>query len=201
MAWKPDYLTLAEGRAYVRRDDNVDDDELLTAITAASREVDDCTNRQFGKVDEATTFYYTGRYDYDTGLWRADIDDLYDDTDLVVAVAGTTVTSAGYSLKPKNAVAKGKTWTLLVFTSDAEAQPCGADDEVAVTSSSFGWSSIPGAVKQGMKLQLSRINWRREAPWGIAGSPESGSEVRLLAKLDPDAAFAVRHYVRLRSPR
>src|SRR5262249_50449026 len=137
----------------------------------------------------------------DSGLWRADIDDLPDTTDLVVTVNGTTVSSAGDRLAPRNAVAKGKVWTLLVFTSSAEAQPRGKDDEVAATSPSWVRSPPPPAIQHGPKLQLSRIHWRRDAPAGIAGSPESGSEVRLLAKLDPDAAFAVRHYVRSRRPR
>lgn len=203
MSWQPDYLTEDEAKGYLKipLTDTEDDAELATAITTASREVDDHTNRQFGQVAGATTFYYTARYDYDTGLWRADIDDLPNTTSLVVTVDGTTISSAGYSLKPRNAVAKGKVWTLLVWTRDAEAQPCGKDDEVAITSPSWGWPSIPAAIKHGTKIQLERVHWRRGAPAGVAGSPEAGSEIRLLAKLDVDAAFAVRHYVRSRGPR
>jgi hypothetical protein len=44
-------------------------------------------------------------------------------------------------------------------------------------------------------MQASRLLSRRDAPFGIAGSPEMGSEMRLLAKLDPDVDLLVQPYV------
>lgn len=201
MAWQPDYLTVDAAARYLRIDDDADNDELADAIAAASRGIDDHCNRQFGKVAAATTFYYKARQDYDTREWRVDIDDLHSSANLVVVVNGTTISSAGYELRPSNAVAKGKPYTLLAFTGGAEALPSGKEGEVAITSPNWGWPAVPTAVRMACKIQLSRVNWRRGAPAGIAGSPDSGSEIRLLAKLDPDAINALRGFRRSRRPR
>jgi hypothetical protein len=45
-------------------------------------------------------------------------------------------------------------------------------------------------------LQASRLDFRRVAPAGVAGSPETGSEVRLLARVDPDVAVSLKDYIR-----
>ena len=44
--------------------------------------------------------------------------------------------------------------------------------------------------------EASRWFARRNSPYGIAGSPEMGSELRLLAKLDPDVAVMLAGKVR-----
>jgi hypothetical protein len=41
------------------------------------------------------------------------------------------------------------------------------------------------------KLQCARWNFRRDAPAGVAGSPDQGSEIRLLSRLDPDVAVSL----------
>ena len=38
---------------------------------------------------------------------------------------------------------------------------------------------------------------RKGSPYGIAGSPDLGSELRLLAKLDADVAVLLRSFVRM----
>jgi hypothetical protein len=62
---------------------------------------------------------------------------------------------------------------------------------------SFGEDAeeVPSAVKQACLIQASRFFTRRYAPFGVAGSPESGSEMRLLAKVDPDVAVILGPYV------
>jgi hypothetical protein len=45
-------------------------------------------------------------------------------------------------------------------------------------------------------LQASRFYARRDSPYGVAGSPDLGSEVRLLSKVDPDVAVSLADYVR-----
>jgi hypothetical protein len=46
-------------------------------------------------------------------------------------------------------------------------------------------------VEQATLLQASRFHARRFSPYGVAGSPELGSELRLLAKLDADVELAL----------
>jgi hypothetical protein len=197
MAWAPDYATTADLAAFVRIPDSDDDAQLALAATAASRAVDRATNRQFGKVDTAEERLYVPRPDYERGLWVVDVDDFQTVSNLSVEVDGTAVTV--FVKEPYNADKLGRPWTRLAFTADSEAKPSCAPHEVAVTAV-WGWTAVPTAVKEATLLQASRFFVRRNAPFGIAGSPDTGSEMRLLARVDPDVAVALGDYKRQRSP-
>lgn len=194
MAWAPDYITVEQLKNYIKIGDAVDDDELATVVTAASRAIDNHCNRQFGKVDAPEERWYTPQYDYERQCWTVPVDDLQSTVGLVVTVDDTAVTD--YKLEPRNAVAVGKAYTRLVLGPNAEATPW-ADCEVSVVAP-WGWLAVPGAVMQAARLQGSRLNVRRNSPYGIAGSPSIGSELRLLAKLDPDVAVSLTAYHRAR---
>jgi hypothetical protein len=193
MAWKPDYVTVTELANFVKADEAVEDFELGLAVTAASRAVDDATNRQFGKVAAPQERFYTGKVNYRRGRWYASIDDLTDTTGLVVSINGTAVTS--YTFEPVNALAEGKAYERIVFGTDAEASPDGFEPDISITAS-WGWSAVPDTIKEATLLQGSRFFARRESPYGVAGSPSIGSEVRLLARADPDVAVMVHDYIR-----
>lgn len=194
--WEPDYITLVQGKKAVRVEDNVDDDEIAVYITSASRAIDDHCNRQFGAVDAPEQRAYTAWYDYENGRWVVDIDDLQDVTGLVVTIGGVTVTV--YTLAPVNAVLKGKAWTQLVIGTSAEAQPCGAPGEVLATAR-WGWTlGVPVSVTNATRLQTSRFASRKDSPYGIAGSPQTGSELRLLSRVDPDVGVSLRGFRRAR---
>lgn len=204
MVWAPDYVTAAELKSFLRIDvgDTVDDAQLAFAITAASRAVDRTTNRQFGQVTAAEARLYTPRFDcsrlgstWPTGRWLVQIDDLMEAAGLTVTTAAGTVDL--FVKEPINAAAESKPWTRLVIDPASATVPKGTDNEVTVTAK-YGWSAVPVAVKQATLLQASRLFKRRDAPFGVAGSPEAGSEVRLLARVDPDVAVTLRPYVRQR---
>lgn len=197
MTWAPDYCSVDALSSYRGIDDTVDEAELALSVTAASRAVDQETGRQFGSV-AAEERVYTARPDYERGYWVVDIDDVMDATGMTVTIDGDTV--ATYQLEPRNAPQKGRPWTRIVFTSDSEHKPSRGDHEVAVVAP-WGWTEFPGTVVEATKLQANRWATRRDAPFGVAGSPDVGSEVRLLAKVDPDVAVALRPYRRIRSPR
>jgi hypothetical protein len=188
MAWAPDYATSAELKAYTRIADSVDDTQVALALTASSRAIDRATGRQFGVVSPAEERVYTPFYDRHRRRWLVAIDDLATTTSLVVEVDGTAVTA--YTLEPRNAVLKGKVWETLVFDTDSPTLPTGVEFEVAITAL-WGWSSVPSAVKQACLLQA-----RRDSPFGVAGSPDLGNELRLLAKLDPDVSVSLSAYIR-----
>lgn len=196
MTWAPDYLTLEQYKAYPRIDDDVDDDELPSAITAASRAIDDHCNRQFGKVAAPESRVYTAWYNYDRCRWMVSIDDLQTTVGLTVTIGGVAVTY--HTLEPRNAVAEGKAWTTLVIAASAEVQPSSADEYEVDIVASWGWSAFPGSVVQACKLQTSRFAARRDSPFGVAGSPQLGSELRLLARVDPDVGVSLRGYRRPR---
>lgn len=198
MAWAPAYLTSDELKAFIRVTDTVDDVEVASAIEAASRAVDDhCSegrtppDRQFGQVAAPEARRYTAR---PRGCrWVVDIDDLMDAAGLTVAVPAGAITL--YDLTPVNAAVKGRPWTQLVVNPDSTVQPTGEAYEVTVTAR-WGWSAVPVTVKNATKLQASRFLARRDSPYGVAGSPDQGSELRLLARVDPDVAVMLRPYVR-----
>jgi hypothetical protein len=138
---------------------------------------------------------YTARPDYERGVWVIDIDDLDDVTGLVVLVGGSAVTL--YTLEPVNGVLKGTVWTRLVISADSSVQPTGAANEAAITGK-WGWTTTPVPVGLAGRLQASRFASRRQSPYGVAGSPDQGSELRLLSRVDPDVGVSLRGYRRER---
>jgi hypothetical protein len=196
MAWAPDYITTAELKSFLLIDDTNDDNQLAVAITAASSAINRFCGRQFGKVDSAELRTYTARWDRHRvhQAWVVDIDDVATTSGAIVTVNGTAVTD--YKLEPRNAVAKGKVWTELVFGRSAEAFPTVATDHEVDITMSWGWPAFPVAIQQATYLQASRFHARRDSPYGVAGSPQDGSELRLLANLDPDVQVSLNDYVR-----
>lgn len=194
MAWAPDYVTTADLRAYATRSSvTVDDGDLALVATTASRSVDLACNRQFGLVDQPEARVYTPRWDRRRCRWLVEIDDLMTAVGLVVTLTAGTLT--GFTLEPRNAPAKGRPWTLLVVDQDSTVTPAGTEYEAGITAS-WGWTTVPDPVKQAVFMQGNRFFARRTSPFGVAGSPELGSELRLLARLDPDVAVIVGPFVR-----
>lgn len=195
MAWAPDYITEDDLKEYARIGDDVDDVQVALAITASSRAVDRHCRRQFGKVAAPELRTYTARPDYTSGYWVVDVDDFMSTVGLVLDVAGDVVSI--YNLGPRNADKDGRPWTRIHFSADSQFTPAAVTDLVGVIAP-WGWSSVPPTVQQATLLQGSRLLTRRNAPFGVAGSPEMGNELRLLAKLDPDVAVLLAGYKRPR---
>lgn len=187
--WQPSYATKEQLKAYVSipADDTVDDTELTGKIVAASRSIDQHTRRQFGQVDEAELRSYTATARAGGAL--VVIDDLQDTADMAVMVDGAAVTPD--RLWPTNAVIKGGAFTRMWLPTGTTCAP----DAVEITAL-WGWTAVPATIVEATLLQASRLFKRRDAPFGVAGSPDLGSEIRLLAKVDPDVAVMLRPYVR-----
>lgn len=199
MAWAPNYVTVEDAKEYIRVADTVDDTQIALAVTAASRAVDDHCRRQFGKVDAAAQRLYTAHYDRHRRRWSVAIDDLMDNTGLTVTVDGVATTA--YRLDDPNAPADGLPWTELTFTGSPYPRPrfgyldqigaqVGEDYGVAVTAS-WGWTAVPDQVVEATLMQANRFVMRRFSPYGTAGTPQDGSQIRLLSKLDPDVITAL----------
>lgn len=187
MTWKPDYVTAADVKAYLRVTDTVDDVYLALWATASSRAVDRACNRQFGlePAPIARTYRRQPFYDVATGLFTLEIDDLMTTAGLLVN--GTAYASSGAVLLPDNAPADGRPWTHLGLLSWPVQSTPGAPISNVLTGR-WGWTTVPTQVPTACYLQAARWNFRRDAPAGVAGSPDQGSEIRLLSKLDPDVA-------------
>lgn len=200
MAWAPDYATEDSLRAYLRTDIAADGAQIALAISASSRAIDRTTNRQFGQVDAPEARYYTARWDRRRCRWVIEMDDLMTTTGLLIKSdldedGDYTDAIDQYRLEPANAAQKGRPWTHIVVLPSSTNQPTGDPDGVEVFAQP-GWTDIPTPVEQACLLQSSRFFARRDAPFGVAGSPEAGSELRLLAKVDPDVAVALGSYTR-----
>lgn len=201
MAWAPDYATATELKSYLRIGDSLDDAVIAWAITSASRAIDQATNRQFGLVASPEARYYNPYFDRNRNLWVIEVDDLMTNVGLVVDV--DTNDDGTYSdevtdsvLRPRNAAAQGRPWTEMTVAPSSAVTPSECEGNVRVTAR-WGWSSIPVPVVQATLLQAGRLVARRDAPFGVAGSPELGNELRLLAKVDPDVEVIVRSFRRV----
>lgn len=193
MPWKPDYVTSADLKSYLKIDDTDDDAQIAMAITAASRAVDRATNRQFGLVAAPEARKYTARYDRDLCRWVVDIDDLQTVVGLSVATESGTVDV--FTKHPVNAEFESFPWTRLVVQPESAVIPDATENGVTVTAR-YGWTTVPVAVQQATLLQAMRFFKRKDAPFGVAGSPDLGSEMRLLARVDPDVAVVLGPYTR-----
>lgn len=198
MPWQPDYITVAELKSYLRIDlaDTTDDAELAFVVAAASRAIDQVTNRQFGQVAAVEAREYTPFFDRTRVRWVAPIDDLEDLTGLVVEsldADGVATAITDFSFHPRNSDEKGKPFERIIFGPGISVP--NRQDSVRITAL-WGWNAVPVAIRQATLAQANRFNARREAPFGVAGSPEVGSEVRLLSKADPDVKVAVRPFTR-----
>jgi hypothetical protein len=187
VAWAPDYITDSDLADYLKVDDSIDDVWFALWATAASRAVDRKTNRQFGQLaaPAARTYRRPPAYDPVTGLWLLEMDDLQDATGFLVN--GAAYAASGTVLLPDSAPAEGRPWTRLGFTAAPTLSYPGSPAANVLTGR-WGWSAVPSQVKAACYLQGARWNARRDSPLGIAGSPDQGAELRLLAKLDPDVA-------------
>lgn len=202
MPWQPDYATTAELKSYLRITDAVDDAELALAVTAASRAIDHATNRQFGQVSPVQARIYTARFDRHTwDRWVIDTDDISSATGLLInlddnddQVFDKPITD--FRLAPVNEDEKARPWTQIVVNRDSTNIPTSIRDSVQVTAL-WGWAAVPTTIKQATLLQASRFFHRRNSPWGIAGSPDTGSELRLLDRVDVDVMVMVRSYRRV----
>lgn len=187
MTWAPDYCTSDELKSYLNIADTADDVFVALWITTASRNVDDFCFRQFGQTSQEARTYAT-TWDRHLGAYVAQIDDTQDVDNLTVIDSNANVLT-DYELGPDNALAKGRPYERLISQVGGKLTLDGV----------WGWnpaSAGPMAAKMGLLLQAARLAARRDSPFGVAGSPTDGSEVRLLAQLDPDFRTSLKPFRR-----
>lgn len=207
MAWAPDYITAANMRGYARIGDSEDDPFLEECAAAACRSIDLTTGRQFGLLDAATQWEYEAEWNHSDGLWEAEIDDIMNVTDLVVTVDGEAVASSDYRLLPRNGPAKGEPYEYLQLE-DATSSSLGSGPRTVLVTAWFGWSATSGVpavatpktITSASKMLTNRWFMRREAPFGVAGSPQLGTEIRVDGP-DGDVAAMIRPFWSLKKAR
>lgn len=187
MGWAPDYVTATQLKDYLNIQHDDADLFLANWATAVSRNVDDYCGRQFGQVATAETRTYKPVWDRNECKTYLEIDDIQDITGLAVTDEDA-VAITDYSLEPLNAIKKGRVYTRILL-------PTYYTSNVTILGK-WGWNTVPAAIPTSAFIQGARLNARRHSPFGVAGSPTEGSEIRLLAQLDPDFKTTLKPYVR-----
>jgi hypothetical protein len=191
------YCSLNQVKASLRipASDTVDDALLTLAINAASRDIDQATERQF--FSASATRIYTPRDSYIT-----DIDDLVSLTTLKTSTAAdgifdTTWTATDYQLEPLNGIAGGMAvpFDSIRAVGNFTYPISGGEATVQVTGV-FGFATVPVAIEQATVLLASRIFKRNDSPGGVMGFGDIG--VVRVSRIDPDIDRLIMPYKKLR---
>ena len=190
------YTTLAELKASLGITDNVDDTALEAAITAASRMIDDYTERFFYR--DGTTQSPVYRYYTPQDISVLMIDDIYQITEVAIDAAfdqtySTVFATSDYLVEPVNAPRKGWPYNRILATG-SYIYPYPLPQSVRVRGI-WGWNAVPAEISMATLLQSSRLFARRQSPFGIAGAPDLGV-VRLSSRLDADVEVLCRPFRR-----
>jgi hypothetical protein len=176
--------------------DSVDDTALEAAITAASRMIDDYTERFFYR--DGTTQSPVSRYYTPQDITVLMIDDVYQITEVAIDAAfdqtySTVFATSDYLVEPVNAPRKGWPFTRILATG-SYIYPYPLPQSVRVRGI-WGWNAVPAEISMATLLQSSRLFARRQSPFGIAGAPDLGV-VRLSSRLDADVEVLCRPFRR-----
>jgi hypothetical protein len=175
------YATVDELRGYIDASGSVnwtaaDSDNLELALDAASRWIDEKLDMQF--VGTAGTRYYTA--DWHDLLY---IDDLVSLTTLKTdddadGVYETTWAATDYTLEPRNAAAKNRPYRQIRIKENGDYSfPTSVENGVEVAGS-FGYAAtVPAPIKQATLLLAHRLWMRKDAIFGVAGTPGLGVTV------------------------
>lgn len=200
MALTNGYCSLAEIKASLRITDNVDDTLLELAVETASRQIDDHCERVFYSTAGATRVFTP------MDSYNCEIDDLVTLTTLKTSsIANGTfdiewTLPTDYQLEPLNGVAGGITSpkTLIratggyLFTQGYQNQK---EATVEITGT-FGWASVPTAIKYATILLSARLFKRMDSPLGVAGIGDIG--VIRVSRIDPDIDALIMPFKKLR---
>lgn len=195
MAITNGYTTLVNQKLSLGIDDSVDNTWLEICITAASRAIDNFTERVFYQTSATRVFV-----PYDNFL--VEIDDLATLTTLktstnVDGVFDVTWSTNDRQLEPLNGIAGGmpSPTTHIRAVGDYWYPTAGQEATVQVVGT-FGWPAVPSAIEQACILQAARYFKRADSPMGVAGFDAMG--VVRLARIDPDIATLLEPYCRIR---
>lgn len=196
MAITNGYASLAELKAVMRipSADTIDDSLLETSIEAASRQLDGYCERVFYSTSGTRVFVPNDSYVVET-------DDLVSLTSLMTSSDGDgfdiTWAATDYQLEPLNGRAGGivTPFTQIRAIDDYLFPVFGGEATVRITGT-FGWSSVPIAIKQATLMLAQRQFKRYDSPLGVTGFGELG--VIRVMRIDPDVQALVSPFRRVR---
>jgi hypothetical protein len=191
------YASLNEVKASLKITDSMDDSLLEMAIESASRLIDGYTGRYFYNGGSAVKNFAAQAW------WLVQIEDLQSVTEVASTdeVGGTyTVWTANdYQLEPLNGRVEGTVSPATrIRAVNNYSWPVNEEQALVRVTGTWGWSSVPIAVKQATILQAARIFKRLDSPLGVAGFGDMGV-VRVGSRLDPDVQHLIDPYRAMRN--
>ena len=188
------------GLSGTSQDNNIDN-----AINASSRLIDQITGRHFYKSQSVQVKYFTPDNHY-----ILDVPDIATTTGLIVQLDTTddgthnkTITlDTDFYLKAINVTdLEGDNdipYQTLVILDKRSSERFDPDivKNVKITAT-WGFNSVPSAIKQACLLQSSRLWKRKDSPFSTYGSGDTG-ETELFQKMDPDAKTLIKPYIKHR---
>jgi hypothetical protein len=182
------YCTLADVKAALRLNDNLDDTLIENSINSASRMIDQYCNRYFYSGSPGEVRYFAPYDNYH--CW---IDDCQTITSLQTASNDLTVydvtwASSDYEKAPQNSLANGgySPYTQLIAVGNY-LFPTFAGSALVKVTGTWGWVAVPEPIKFACIIQASRLYKRLESPLGIAGVSDIGV-MRVGSSVDGDVA-------------
>ena len=199
MAITNGYASLNETKAALRITDAIDDTLLEMAIESASRLIDGYASRNFYSSGTATRYYVADNE------YVVQVDDLANGT---VTVRSSESGNGqyevlwdddDYQLEPLNGVLDGQAWPYTSIRAIGDyLYPIEGGEALVQVTGTWGWPSVPIAIKQACIIQASRIYKRLDSPLGVAGFGDLGA-IRVSRNLDPDVEQLVMPYKRMRN--
>jgi hypothetical protein len=191
------YCTLSDIKDALAIEDINDDLAIEAAIMAASRMIDDYTGRFFyrdGTTQNPAVRFYTPR-----DWWTCNTDDIVSVTEIATDdnfdQQYTTIWSTSdFMLEPINNPRRGWPYSR-VLAIGSYILPANLPQTLRI-SGIWGWASVPPEINLAARLQASRLFIRKQSPFGVAGSVDTGT-VRLSARLDPDVEALIRPFKKM----
>jgi hypothetical protein len=176
------------------------DQDILTALVAASRGIDQAFGRRFYPDIDANQIRY---YSPDSPTWLR-IDDLITFTALATDQGGngtfsnTWTQNTDFVLEPLNAVADGTPFQSIKANSRSSLYFPTTYPRTVKLTGKFGWATVPAGIKEATTLVAARLVKRtREAPFGIVSFGLEGAAVRAASMMrDPEFSFIAETYSR-----
>lgn len=191
MAITNGYASLSDVKAALRigAGDTIDDALLELAIESASRDIDGACERVFYKTTGATRVYIP------RDSFLVETDDIVSVTTLKTSSGGTTFDITwgvgDFQLEPLNGISGGLVSPYTQIRAIGSYlfpvwEPSNVNSQEATVQiiGTFGWNTVPTAIKQATILLAIRLFKRLDSPLGVAGMSDLGP-VRV-SKMDPD---------------
>ena len=194
MAITNGYLTRADLKTAlaIGTADTADDSVLDEIATTVSRMIDDYTGQFFYQIAGGTAYYTAANPAFVPTDPFTSISQLASDND-GNGTFSTIWTAADYIASPYNAAVFSEPYRAVQTAPGANiAFPYIARGVRLIGN--LGWAAVPAAVKQAAIIQATAVYEARKAPFGIVGSTEQGTVLRMSSRMHPEAQLLLEPY-------